>query len=382
MSVNVSRSILGPSESSAVQAVLDIGYLGMGAETGRFEDELSVFMGLRDAGREIACVASGTAALHLALEAVDAGPGHEVIIPSLTYLASFQAVAATGARAVACDVRVSDGCIDPEDLRRRISDSTIAVMPVHYSSVPGPLAEVYEIAAANNLRVIEDAAHAFGCASGNGLVGCKGDVVCFSFDGIKNITAGEGGAVVSADAEVMRRVRDGRLLGVEGDTDQRLRGERSWVPAVTRRGFRYHMSDIMASIGRAQLARLMPEFAPARIRLLRQYRVLLEDVDGIQLLDDPPEGTIPHIFPVRVLRGRRDEVRLRLVERGCGVGIHYHPNHLIDLFRTAYQLPGAETLGRELLSLPLHPGIDDETQRWVVSELQRSLEQTAEEGPT
>lgn len=223
--IRLSQSDVGEDEMQAVMKVLEKGFLGMGPEVQAFEQELTAFIG---GAREVVCVNTGTASLHLAVQACGLGPGDEVLLPSLTYVASFQAVSATGATPVACDIDGDSLTLDPRDMEKRITPRTKAVMPVHYASGLGRLDEVYRIAQKHGLRVIEDAAHAFGCERNGERVGSFGDVACFSFDGIKNITSGEGGAVVTGDREVAERVRNARLLGVEKGTEQRFKGNRSW----------------------------------------------------------------------------------------------------------------------------------------------------------
>lgn len=354
--IRLSRSIIGEREIAAVQTVLERAFLGMGAEVERFEQELSAYLD----GAPVACVNTGTAALHLALQAIGLGPGDEVLLPTLTYVASFQAVSACGAVPVACDVRERDGLLDLEDAARRVTPRTRAIMPVHYASYPGDLDAVYAFAQARQLRIVEDAAHAFGCLYKGKKLGSFGDVACFSFDGIKNITSGEGGAIVTHDAQVLRRVRDARLLGVEKDTDKRYQGERSWEFEVQAQGWRYHMSDIMAAIGRVQLTRLEGEFGPQRIRLAARYREKLGGCRHVRLFDNVGEHVIPHIFPVRIVAGKRDAVMQALNAQNIQTGMHYKPNHLLARFGGGKpQLPVAELLWAELLSLPLHPGLGD-----------------------
>jgi len=352
--MRLSRSIVGEREMAAVQKVLGIGYLGMGAEVERFEQDLSAYLG--DA--PVACVNTGTSALHLALQAIGLVPGDEVLLPTLTYVASFQAIAGCGATPVACEVREFDALLDLEDAARRVTARTRAIMPVHYASYPGDLDAVYEFAAARKLRVVEDAAHAFGCLYKGRKIGSFGDVACFSFDGIKNITSGEGGAVVTRDAKVLERVRDARLLGVEKDTDKRYRSERSWEFDVSAQGWRYHMSEIMAAIGSVQLTRLDGEFGPARAKLSAAYRKRLAGCEHVRLFDNHAEGIIPHIFPVRISGGKRDAVMQALNAQDIQTGMHYKPGHLLARFGGGKPaLPVAEKLWAELLSLPLHPGL-------------------------
>jgi len=250
------------------------------------------------------------------------------------------------------------------------------VMPVHYASNPANLDEVYDFASARGLRVVEDAAHAFGCAHRGRRIGSFGDVACFSFDGIKNITSGEGGLVVTADREIMARVRDARLLGVERDSEKRFRGERSWEFDVSRQGFRYHMSNVSAAIGRVQLRRFATEFAPRRVALARRYRELLDGTPSVTLLDTDLTSVVPHIQPVRIGANRRDRVRARLLSEGIETGIHYKPNHLLAYYGGgAISLPCAERLYTELLSLPLHPGLSDADVAAVCSAATAAVEE-------
>jgi dTDP-4-amino-4,6-dideoxygalactose transaminase len=353
--LRVSKSVIGESEQAAVLSVLANEFLGTGPETQAFEQELAAFIG---GDSQVVCVNTGTAALQLALQACGIGPGDEVLVPTLTYVASFQAVSATGARPIACDVREEDGLLDLADAERRLTDRTRAVMPVHYASNPGDLNSVQAFAAAHQLRMIEDAAHAFGSTYRGRKIGSFGDITCFSFDGIKNITSGEGGAVVSRDPRVIEQVQDARLLGVERDTQKRYRRERSWDFDVGAQGWRYHMSDIMAAIGRVQLRRFEETFAPCRMALARLYRELLGDLPGLRFFHCGADLVVPHIQPLRILGGKRDGLKAALEKSGIQTGIHYKPAHLLTKFRTeGAPLPVAERLYGELLTVPLHPDI-------------------------
>lgn len=350
--IRLSKSCLSAAEKAAVMGVLDREFLGMGAEVQAFENDLADFL-----GRPVACVATGTAALHLALQAAGIGPGDEVLVPSLTYVASFQAIAATGACPVACDVLPETLTLDSRDAESRLTAHCRAVMPVHYAGGVGDLDAVYAFARAHGLRVIEDAAHAFGSRYKDKVVGGFGDVACFSFDGIKNITSGEGGCVVSDDEALLARVRDSRLLGVEKDTERRFAGERSWEFDVLAQGWRYHMSNIMAAIGIEQLKR-RGELADKRQTLARHYQVCLGQRGDLRLLRQDYAAIVPHIFPLRLPPGcERDALRQELLARGIQTGVHYQPNHVLSRFHAAgaKPLPVTEAAARELLSLPLHP---------------------------
>lgn len=365
----ISRSMVGQAELDAVgRVMMEDGYLGMGQEVRLFEKELADYLG--GAGREVVCVNSGTAALHLAVQAV-AGPGDEVLVQSLTFVATFQAISAAGAVPIACEVYPGTVTLDLEDAARKLTSRTRAVMPVHFAGNPGELGRIHEFARKHGLRVIEDAAHAFGGSFEGAKIGSFGDIVCFSFDGLKNITSGEGGAVVTADAAVAQLVKDARLLGVHKDTEKRYQGARSWDFDVRHQGYRYHQSNLFAAIGRVQLRRFEGEFKPRRIALAQRYQAGLSRTPGLQLLAMEPGPMVPFIFPVRVLSGRRDGLRQFLADRNIETGIHYKPNHLLSFYGgeddLAGLLPVTEELYEELLTLPLHPGVKDEEVEYIMN---------------
>jgi len=368
--MRLSKSVLGPAERDAVDRILRAEFLGTGPETQQFEQELATYLG---GGVTVVCVNTGTAALQLACQACGLAPGDEVLVPSLTYVASFQAITAAGATPVACEVHPATALLDLEDAARRLSPRTRAIMPVHYASSVGDLPALYGFARKHGLRVVEDAAHAFGCTHQGAKVGAQGDVVCFSFDGIKNITSGEGGAVVTRDPGVAERVRDARLLGVMRDSENRYQRKRSWDFDVSHAGWRYHMSDIMAAIGRVQLRRFEADFRPRGVALAQRYRERLRGMPGVALLTSDLGPVVPHILPIRVLAGRRDAVRQQLEAAGIGTGIHYKPNHLLTRFRSPHPLPRTEALYEELLSLPLHPDLGETDVDRVTDALEQAL---------
>lgn len=363
--IRLSKSCMGEAEKLAVMGVLDREFLGMGAEVQQFERALTDFF-----GRPAVCVVNGTAALQLALQACGIGPGDEVLVQSLTYVASFQAISATGAKPVACDVEQETLTLDWRDAEMRLTSRTKAVMPVHYSGGVGALDEIYTFARRHGLRVIEDAAHAFGTTHHGKRVGGFGDIACFSFDGIKNITSGEGGCIVTDDADVLRRIQDARLLGVEKDTEKRYTGQRSWEFDVTAQGWRYHMSNIMAAIGIEQLKRF-PQVAEARQQLARRYDELLHGHERIQLLPRDYGIVVPHIYPVRLRTTvDRKALQAKLLEHGIQTGIHYQPNHWLSYYRAdAPSLPVTDAVYPELLTLPLHPDLDEAGVDYVCATL-------------
>ncbi|NQV00202.1 MAG: DegT/DnrJ/EryC1/StrS family aminotransferase [Parcubacteria group bacterium] len=365
--IRLSKSIVGELEKKALCAVMDEGYLGMGSFVQAFEEKLSGFFG----GSNVTCVNSGTAALHLALMALNLNKGDEVLVQSLTYVASFQAISASGLKPVACEVMLETGTIDLKDAKRKITNKTKAIMPVHYSGRVGNLKQIYAFAKKHKLRVVEDAAHAFGSIYNGKKVGSFGDIACFSFDGIKNITSGEGGAIVTRDNRVTQFVKDARLLGVKKDTDNRFKGMRSWEFDVSNQGYRYHMSNLFAAIGIAQMKRFEKSFKSKRQKLAQRYHKMLSGIEGLKLFPDEYNDVVPHIFVVRVLRGKRDHLRDNLFNSGIECGVHYHPNHMLTYYNRGlgHKLPVTEKLYNELLSLPLHPDLTNKEQDRVIKNI-------------
>lgn len=367
--IRLSKSVLDNKEAKAVsRVILKDGYTGMGKEVQKFEEEIEKFLGAK---RKVICVNSGTAALHLAVASV-IKPGDEVLVQSLTYLASFQAISGAGAVPVACEIDPKTITIDLKDAEKKITNKTKAIMPVHYASDPGNLDEIYRFAKKHNLRVIEDAAHAFGTTYKGRLIGSFGDIVCFSFDGIKNITSGEGGAVVTADKKVAQYIQDARLLGVHKDTEKRYEGSRTWELNVTHQGYRYHMSNILAAIGRVQLQKF-PLFKKARQRLAKRYVKLLKGIKGIEIFEKNYDNIVPHIFPIKVMNDKRDELKKYLNDNNVECGIHYYPNHLLDYYKSNVNLPVTEKAYHQLLTLPLHPDLTEKEQDKIVDLIKKFI---------
>lgn len=364
--IRLSKSCIGEAEKAAVLRVMDHEFLGMGEDVQKFEEALKKFF-----GRQTVCVVNGTAALQLALQACGVGSGDEVLVPSLTYVASFQAISSTGAIPVACDIDEISLVLDWKDAERRLTKKTRAVMPVHYTGGVGDLDSLYTFAEKNGLRVVEDAAHALGTIYKSKKVGGFGDISCFSFDGIKNITSGEGGCIVSNDKKLIKIIKDIRLLGIEKDTERRFSGERSWEFDVVRQGWRYHMSNIMAAIGLEQLKRL-PEFARKRRDNAKLYDSYFSGHECIKPLVRDYDYVVPHIYVICIERLKnRKAIQKKLLEKGIQTGYHYQPNHWLKYFRN-YKGPPlnvTENVFPKLLTLPLHPDMTKTEIEYVASNL-------------
>jgi dTDP-4-amino-4,6-dideoxygalactose transaminase len=369
--MRLSQPALDSEELEAVTRVLKSEFLGMGKEVSEFEELLSEYF-----SNQVLCVNTGTSALQLALSAAGITEGDEVLVPSLTYVATFQAISAIGAIPVSCDVQANDLQIDIEDAAKRITSKTKGIVPVYFSGATSCLERVAKFSNENDLINIPDAAHALGSKKGNHLIGSGQGTNVFSLDGIKNITSGEGGIVVSSDPKVIQNAKDARLLGVIGDSTKRASRERSWDFDVREQGWRFHMSDIFAAIGKVQLTKL-ENFATIRKAHFSTYCELLSDIPEVSLFDwDINDGMVPHIFVIRIPgMTSRESLRTNLMAQNVPTGIHYKPNHLLTFYKNsnAAALATTESIYPEILTLPLHARLTDLQVKEVVMKLKKNL---------
>ena len=361
----IHRPYLGADEIERVGRVLESRWLGSGPVARAFEDRVAALCG---AGNVVA-TSSGTVALQLALQGIDLQPGDEVVLPSLTFLASSQAVLAAGGQPVYCDVELETATVDPGSVAERIGPRTRALMPVHLGGFPCRLRELRDLAESRGLRVIEDAAHAFGSSYGDEPIGAAGDLTCFSFDPIKNITCGEGGAILTPDDELAETLRRMRNLGVDRDGWARRNAGQPWYQEALAPGLRAHMADVNAAIGLAQLDRL-ESLRTRRRELVRRYRAHLADVEALVPLRGDVDEVFPFFCAFRALDGRRDALLSHLANARIQAWVHYVPNHLQPAFRAAdTELPVTERLYLELISLPLYHELSDEDADRVVDSI-------------
>ena len=358
-----SRPYFGHEELGAISRVLDSRWVGLGAVTQEFEDQLRGVLGVK----HVIAVNTGTSALHVALDALDLQEGDEVIVPSMTFVSPVQAILSAGATPVFCDVTLDTLNVDPVDVAARITPRTRAIMPVHYAGVPCDMDAILSLGSHHHLRIVEDAAHAFGSRYKGRNIGVLGDLTCFSFDPIKNITCGEGGAVATEDDELARRIIPRRNVGIESDRWSRRDALRPWDYQVVTHGFRYHMPNLNAAIGLEQLKRL-EEFRARKNEIVRRYDQALGESTGLALLRHDLVDAFPFMYVVRVLAGRRDALMLHLKEHGIATGVHYIPNHLQPLFENQrVSLPVTEGVFEEILTLPLFFEMTDDQVESVIA---------------
>ena len=371
------RHTVTPDDIDAVSAVLRGEWLTTGPNIDAFEAKLREGTGAAD----VVAVSSGTAALHVACATLDLGVGDEVILPSLTFAASANAVLYVGGKPVFAEVDPHTFALDPADVARRITPRTRAVMVVHYAGLAVDLAPFAALARAHGLVVIEDAAHALGAKDGRGTVGASSELATFSFHPVKHVTTGEGGAVATRTVERAARLRRLRNHGLDSDVRTR-EAEDTWHYDQVELGFNYRLSDVGAALGLSQLSRLDSNLRRRRA-LARMYAEAFADVPEIApQRADHPDDHAWHLYPVLVGRGMRIDrdgfVRALRAER-IGANVHYAPVHLLALYRQRLggvpgTLPVTEDVCARIMTLPIFPAMSDEDVRSVIDAVCRIVD--------
>ena len=346
--------------NEAIGGVVDSGHFVLGEEVERFEEEFAAYCGTRFG----VGVDSGLSALELTLRALDIGPGDEVIVPTLTFIATAASVSFTGAEPVFVDVNPVTYCIDSQLVEAAITPRTRAIIPVHLYGFPANMDRLVRIARRNNLKVIEDAAQAHGARYKGRRTGSLGHAAAFSFYPSKNLGAfGDGGIVVTDDARIAERVRTMRNCG------QKHRNRHEMAP------FNHRLDSIQAAVLRVKL-RYLDQWNEERRSVAEQYNDLLEGSDLVPPLSTIDREHVYHLYVVRSLG--RDKLQARLDRSGIGTAIHYPtPVHLQPFY--AYQghrrgqFPIAEQVCREILSLPMFPGMSTLQTHLVASNVEESF---------
>ena len=353
--ITLADVVIGDEEREAVDEVLRSGWLSMGPRTEEFERALGATLGVAN----VLAVANGTAALHLAAAALELGPGDEVIVPALTFVASAAGIRATGASVVLGDsLSLDDFALDPAEIDRLAGPATRAVVILHYGGHPADVDALLAAAERHGLLVIEDAAHALGASVDGRACGALGDAGCFSFFPNKNMTTGEGGAVAFAGEDAAERGRRLRSHEMTTLTWDRHRGHASSYD-VLGLGFNYRIDEIRAALGTVQLGRL-PQLNETRGALSERYRKRLAASERVAVPSQGGRGRSAYHLATLVADSPelRDELREALRAERIQTSVHYPA---ISTF-TAYagsraHVPRAEEIAARSLTLPLHPNL-------------------------
>lgn len=363
--IQVYKPLLEKEELTACNAALELGWLGMGSYVSDFEAAIKKLVAAGD--REVAAVSTGHAALHLGLLLAGVQPGDEVITPSFNNIADFQAILATGASPVFCDIDEETLGIDLNKAEELVGPKTKAVIVMDYFCYLAAHDRAAEFAQRYKLRVIHDAAHSFGAKYKGRMVGSFSDITMFSFDPVKSITCIDGGALVVRTKEELEMIHELRLIGMTQPSALLYQNQRAYSYDVRRVGFRYHMANLHAAIGLAQIGKI-ERIGETRRAACRYYSQRLRDVSGVRLPNTDFADVIPFLYLIRVPAANRRPFREFLKERGVDTGVHWPAGHWFTLLRDCRRgdLSVTDRVATEIVSLPLHSDMERAAQDQVV----------------
>jgi dTDP-4-amino-4,6-dideoxygalactose transaminase len=365
---------IGEDEIAEVVDTLRSGWLTSGPKTRQFEEAFTQYLG---GGVESLAVNSATAGLHLALEAIGVGTGDEVLVPTHTFTATAEVVRYLGADPKFVDIDSASYCMDPGAVESALTGKTRAILPVHFAGLPADMDRLLALARKHDLKIIEDAAHAFPAKFGGQFVGTlPSDCTVFSFYATKTLATGEGGMLVTRNGTIAQRARIMRLHGIDRDAFDRYTSSRpAWYYEVVAPGFKYNLTDVAAAIGLQQLKKA-DRFNARRAALAARY--IWEFSDLPIVLPPMPGPNVTHswhLFVVQITEKAklsRDEAITQLYSAGIGCSVHYVPLHLQPYWRDRYcltpeEFPNSQRLYERGISLPIYTKMTDEDQDRVIS---------------
>lgn len=371
MQIPFHKPCITEEEISEVIDSLRAGWLTMGPKTAKFEEEFAKYIG----SRYSIAVNSCTAALHLALKAIDLKPCDEVIIPTMTFTATGEVVCYFNARPVIVDVDKETHNIDIKAIEKAITPKTRAIIPVHFTGQPCDMDKLKQIAEKYNLIIIEDAAHALPAWFNNKKIGTIGDMTCFSFYATKTLATGEGGMITTENDEWAEKIKILRLHGISKDAWKRYTAEGSWYYEVIEAGYKYNMTDIQASLGIAQLKKVEWMWEKRKY-IAERYTEAFKDSDAII----PPyvksdRISAWHLYVIKLnlesLKIDRAKFIEELKAKGIGTSVHFIPLHRHPFYRNAFgyrsqDFPVSEWLYERIISLPIYPAMTGEEISYVI----------------
>jgi dTDP-4-amino-4,6-dideoxygalactose transaminase len=365
------KPAIGEEEVRSVVETLRSGWLTTGSKVKSFEEDFARYLGSKHA----IAVNSGTAALHLALDAIGIKEGDEVIVPTMTFTATAEVVLYFKAKPVLVDCQRDTFNLDPTTIDAAITPKTKAIIPVHMAGQPCDMDPILEIASRHDLRVIEDAAHSLPARYRGKTIGMLGDITCFSFYATKTITTGEGGMATTENPKWAERMRMMSLHGISHDAWKRYTKEGAWYYEVVQPGFKYNLTDIAAAIGIEQLKKC-DDFWESRRRIAMIYAEAFAKIEQIQVpvsRDDVQHAW--HLFVIQLdlerLKINRNQFIEALREKEIGTSVHFIPLHMHPYYRDSLghqseDFPRANAAFERIISLPIYPKMTDRDVERVI----------------
>ena len=373
MYIPYGRQSINDDDIQAVVEVLKSDFLTTGPKVAEFERCVAEYTNTKYA----VAISNGTAALHATCFAAGIGPGDEVITTPLTFAASANCVLYCGGKPVFADINPNTYNILPEEIEKRITSRTKAIIPVHFTGQACEMDEIQRIAKKHGLMVIEDGAHALGAEYKGKKIGGLSDMTTFSFHPVKHITTGEGGMIMTNDKELYKRLSLFRTHGITRNQDFMTENQGDWYYEQLELGYNYRISDIQCALGISQMQRL-PEFLRRRREIAEAYNEAFCDTEGI-LIPEQAKGTLNswHLYVIQVIGGDRKEIFDRLRREGIGVNVHYIPVYKHPYYqRNGYGqvcCKNAEKVYGRMISLPIYPDLTEGEQEYVIEKVKEAV---------
>ncbi len=363
------RQTIDEADIEAVVKVLKSDFLTTGPVIEEFERRVAEYTGTKYA----VAIANGTAALHAACFAAGIGEGDEVITSPITFAASANCALYCGATPVFADIDPKTYNIDPQDIERKITERTKAIIPVHFTGQPCDMDEIHAIAKKHGLMVIEDGAHALGAEYKGAKIGGLSDMTEFSFHPVKHITTGEGGMILTNNEELYERLKLFRTHGITRDVRFMEKNDGPWYYEQIDLGYNYRITDFQCALGISQMDKL-PGFLARRREIARIYDEAFAGKVNIEIPFQKEGCTNAyHLYVIRVKNGKRKEVFEQLRGAGIGVNVHYIPVYKHPYYQKhGYDnvcCPNAEAYYNECISIPMYPGLTAEEQQYVIEKV-------------
>ena len=354
--IPVFKPLIEKEEITAAISTLEEGWLGMGRNVKQFEDAVAQVCDFNpDDDRHVVAVSTGHAALHLSLLLMGIRPGDEVITPSFNNAADFQAIRACGAEPVFVDISEKTLCIETSKVEELITKKTKCIIAMDYDIFVCDHDALNKISRAYGIPVLHDAAHSFGSYYKNRPTGNQHDYTMFSFDPVKTITCIDGGAIIVKGRDKVEQLHAKRLIGMTQPAAQMYTNSRAWTYDIKELGFRYHMANLHAAIGVAQIKKII-KIRSTRQKTCEAYYDKLSEIKAIHSPLGRFKKVNPFLYYIRVLDGRREELRAYMKSRGVDTGIHWQAGHSFSYFKNCRRGPLdiTERITDEIVSLPLH----------------------------
>ena len=365
--IPVFKPSVSPREIHAVADVLNSGWWGAGPKAAEFEKKFAEYIGVPHAVALNSC----TAALHLAVKSLDLPKGSEIITTPLTFISTAYAASYNDHKIIFADVEESTLNIDPEDIRKKITEKTRVIIPVHYGGHACRMDEIMDIAREHQLIVIEDCAHAMGGKYKSRFLGTIGHMGCFSFQAVKNLATGDGGMVTLHDEKRAERLQKLRWLGISKETGARIEKDSyQWDYAIDEIGYKFQLPDILAALGVVQLERLA-ELNAKRADIVKKYNRAFSSLSWLKTpVVENYAQSAHHNYVIRT--EHRDELMAYLLQHGISSGVHYLPAYKHPVFNgMKADCPVAEREWTQLLTLPLYPDMTEEECQHVIDTVKR-----------